>query len=223
MKTRTKELADGADDRRQATSCIFLYKLIGDEDGLVRYFDHSPPAPSSEEDKKEKKNENDWSGGAYFQLNPRHCLGTLGYRWDKGYMKAQILRIKLEGTATTKIRVVPDEFTADPNLPGEEKARRIKWMLNLNESEPLVAQLLGRGGSKKEEAAEYFLLLLLRETDDEWEMVSPLQAVPRLLQEESLVCEFRRPSVHPWVPVEFRLSIPNLLDGAGAGAIAATK
>jgi hypothetical protein len=191
-----KNSEDGDDDdggSDESSALFSLYKIVGHEDGVAQYLERWSSRANS-----------DWSG-AYFQLNMRHCLGTLGYRWDQGYLLAKMYRVTLGGS----IRVVADEFMADPNTSGDEKARRVKRVLGLREVEPLMAQLDGG-------------LLLCRETDEEWEMVCAVDAVPGLVRSEALVCEFRRSSGSPAArvmcrfPVDGTSSAGSLGDGDGS-------
>ena len=146
-----------------------LYKMIGDESSVVEYFERRK-RPSGDASVV------DWTG-AYFQLNTRHCLGTLGYRFDQGYTLAQLVKVTC-GPPAVPIRVVRDEFMADPSLAGSEKALRVKRILHLPESEPLVEQLDGS-------------FLLCRENGEEWEMVCNLDNVSQFVRQETVVCEFK--------------------------------
>jgi hypothetical protein len=155
-----------------------LYKLIGDEASVAEYFERRKgiAGGSAAAAASAASSASDWRG-AYFQINARHCLGTLGYRFDQDYTKAQLVKVTC-GPPAVPIWVIRDEFMADPALGGSEKATRVKRMLNLSASEPLVEQL--------DDA-----FLLCRENDEEWEMVCKLDNVSRFVQQESVVCEFQ--------------------------------
>lgn len=163
-----------------------LYKVVGDEESVLTYFTRWNVTSSSSNN---KNNNADWAG-AYFQLNASHSIGTLPYRWDQGYMNAKLIKL----SCVAPVHVVGDAFMADHNVSGEEKAQRVKRLLGLQESLPLMEQVHG--------------FLLCRENEEEWEMVCRLDNVAKFVRSESVVCLFKRDALTGKVVCRFDSSLP---------------
>jgi hypothetical protein len=72
----------GASDalvRKVDSVSVSAFKVIGSDGGLAKYVTQHPAT-----------HEQDWSG-IYLQLSAENAIGTLGYRWDQGYVTAQLL------------------------------------------------------------------------------------------------------------------------------------
>jgi hypothetical protein len=169
---------------------LVVFKVVGTETSCAEYMKaaaaQGPVRQSSAE----------WAG-FYFQLNARHALGTIGYRFDCGYKRARLLEVVL-GTIELAMAHDPDKMMAK-NLPGDVKAAWAKEALGLDAGRPLMEQL----GEKRQ-------CLLCLETDSEMELVMPLSLVldegpvepqvqavhvgdalvERCIVSERLVCEF---------------------------------
>ncbi len=165
---------------------VVVFKVVGTEASCLEYMRAAAQLPR-------RAQSDDWAG-CYFQLNPRHALGTLGYRWDCGYKRGRLLEITLSKCAAIKL-ADPEKVMASSELSGEAKASWVKAVLGLDVSRPLMEQLCEKGQC-----------LLCLETENEMELVMPLPLLERSVVRERLVCEF--------APNEFGVAAKMLWEGS---------
>mmetsp|Transcript_65037 Transcript_65037/g.121153 ORF Transcript_65037/g.121153 Transcript_65037/m.121153 type:complete len:211 (+) Transcript_65037:77-709(+) len=129
----------------------------------------------------------DWRA-LYTQFQREHVLGTLPYKWDKGYTDATLVSATF---AHLNIVVLEGDVMYDVGVSGQEKAVAIKRLLCLDETSSLM-QMLGRQGKAA----------LVKETQEEWELIIPHRLLPELSFTECRVAEFKRhallPITHAW-------------------------
>ena len=148
---------------------IVVFKVVGSESTCGEYMRAAALKPARVQTR-------DWAA-FYFQLNQRHALGTLGYRYDAGYKRARLLEVTLGVCCVVKM-TDPNKVMASGALSGDAKARLLKAALELDSELPLMEQLGTKGQS-----------LLCLETEDEVELVMPLSLLERSVVSERLVCE----------------------------------
>lgn len=159
---------------------ISTYKVVPDADGSLLSYnticinDRSSTIPR------------DWSA-MYLQFLSEHALGTVPYRWERGFNHAKLVEATF---CNLKVVIVDGPVFHDGNVDGKTKADIIKELLNLDRSKPLMEAL-----GDLEKAA------LIRETEDEWELILSHSYLPDLAFEERDVAVFER---HPKMPVTCR-------------------
>lgn len=141
------------------------FKVVGDEASIEEYISLHPPRVQGE-----------WSA-LYLQFDEAHALGTVSYRWDQGYKLARLLRASLR---TVQVVLVDAPWMPDGRIPGDEKAAVLKEALGLPQEELLTRSL----GQKQK-------ILACRETDEQWELVVPLNLFSHLERTEVLALELR--------------------------------
>lgn len=194
-----------------------LWRVIGDEADIAAYaMAHAaPPATTAAAGVV-----GDWSA-MYFQLSPENAAGTLGYRWDKGYAVARLVRVSLPLAACGAVALVVDDtgrgteveggeetggargkrrgVMAASDVPGAFKAALLKSRLGIPQGESLLPAL-GRRTPKP-------AVLVCRESAGEWEVAVPHQLLPVMIRNvawvEQRVAEFKpragvTAEVRPW-------------------------
>lgn len=180
-----------------------LWRVIGDEADIAAYAtSHAPPATTAAAGVA-----NDWSA-MYFQLSPENAAGTLGYRWDKGYTVARLVRVSLPLNACGAVALVVDDtgrgmekgegeeigahrkrrgLMAASDVPGAFKSALLKSRLGIPQGESLLPAL----GSRTPKPA----VLVCRESAGEWEVAVPHELLPVMTRDvawmEQRVAEFR--------------------------------
>ncbi len=150
---------------------VVVYKVVGSEETCLEYQAGASCAARA------KHMPSDWTA-FYFQLNKRHALGTLGYRFDAGYKVARLLEVELRDGRQAVL--FNDPAMASGEVTGHEKARLIKAQLGMRAEGNLLMEELG----KRQQC------LLCLETADEMELVMPLSLLATGIASERLVCEF---------------------------------
>mmetsp|Transcript_15926 Transcript_15926/g.34602 ORF Transcript_15926/g.34602 Transcript_15926/m.34602 type:complete len:221 (-) Transcript_15926:21-683(-) len=159
---------------------ISTYKVVPDADGsLLSYNAICINGRSS-------TISHDWSA-MYLQFRSEHALGTVPYRWERGFSHAKLVEATF---FNLKVVIIDGPLFHDGNVDGKKKADMIKELLNLDPSKPLMEAL-----GDLEKAA------LIRETEDEWELILSHSYFPDLAVEERDVAVFER---HPKMPVTRR-------------------
>lgn len=193
-----------------APAKLDLWRVIGDEAGVASYAAaHAPPANAALV--------GDWSA-MYFQLSPENAAGTLGYRWDKGYTVARLVRVSLPLAACGAVALIVNDMgrgtevgaetgahgkrlglMAAPDVPGAFKSALLKSRLGIPGSQSLLPTL----GRRTPNPA----VLVCRESTGEWEVAVPHQLLPLMAHDaawaEQHVAEFRpragvTAEVRPW-------------------------
>jgi hypothetical protein len=150
---------------------LVVFKVVGTETSCAEYM------KSAAAQGPRRQSSAEWAG-FYFQLNARHALGTIGYRFDCGSTRARLLEVVLGPMEIARVHD-PDKIMARSDLSGDAKAAWTKEALELDAGRPLMEQL----GEKRQ-------CLLCWETESEMELVAPLSLVERIIVSERLVCEF---------------------------------
>jgi len=141
------------------------YKVVGDQLSLRDYTVAHPPRVVG-----------DWSS-VYLQFDEPHSLGTVGYRWEMGYAKANLLRVALADVCAI---IVDAPWMSSSDVSGNEKARCLKNALGVSEEE-LLMDAVGRASK----------VLVCRETESQWELVVPPSVLRACLQKEELALELK--------------------------------
>lgn len=152
---------------------VQVYKAVGSECSITAYF----------EKQKNRSNITDW-GGFYFQFNEAHCLGTVPYRFDSGYSISHLLTAKvcLENSRLSLLLVDDRGWMCDNSTSGQQKAVKLKQLLQIPESAMLMDALAKRTSA-----------LVVRETSNEWELIVPPSLLfdSPLLIDNTIVAQFR--------------------------------
>lgn len=182
-----------------------LWRVIGDEADVAAYAAaHAPPATTTTTTAPAA---GDWSA-VYFQLSPENAVGTLGYRWDKGYALARLVRVSLPLAACGAEALVVDDtgrgaevkggeeigahgksqgLMAASDVPGAFKSALLKSRLGIPPDEPLLPALGRRSPTPA--------VLVCRESAGEWEVAVPHGLLPAMARNaawaEQRVAEFR--------------------------------
>lgn len=167
-----------------SASDVSVYKVVPESDGSLLGYnsicrDSASPAPTSWDD---------WANAMYLQFQSDHALGTVPYRWEKGYTHAKLIKATFNGPL--KIVIIDSPIMYDGTISGKEKATRIKLLLGIDESLPLM-ETLGKQGK----------FAMIRETKDEWELIVSQSLLATTSFKEEVVAIFER---HSQMPVTHR-------------------
>mmetsp|Transcript_65592 Transcript_65592/g.122283 ORF Transcript_65592/g.122283 Transcript_65592/m.122283 type:complete len:253 (-) Transcript_65592:9-767(-) len=167
---------------------VTIYKVIaGLEGSLLSYNEEQQALHHDEAGDAQPKQLLDWRA-LYTQFQRKHVLGTVPYRWDKGFMDATLVSATFDNL---DIVVLEGDMMHDGSVSGKEKALAVKRLLGLDEEVALM-EMLGTQGK----------VALVKETDDEWELVIPHELLAKLKFIEHRVAHFKRhaalPITHRW-------------------------
>lgn len=137
-----------------------IYKLIGDENNSYDYVNANLP-----------KKQEDWSG-IYFQLDKQHALESLAYRYDKKYKKANLIELKTKKLKLAKFSNC--EFLYSNKISQEEKAKYIKYILNIDYDKKLLDNLECDG-------------LFIEERKSEFEIIIPISKIKNSFIFENII------------------------------------